>query len=337
MLQIRGDEARVNTEPAILLGEVLSRADEAVRFFEAEGDDEGIALSTHWASTLRFWLGQAGVAIQGFERALEHAKGRPALTSTILNFEAAALIWGPSPADEIERWAADALSACEGAPVAEAAALMARAYARALTGDATGARQLATRARSIHADMGLLAHLARTESVLGLIELLVDDLLAAERSLRQAYTVLDEGHETGFFSTVASILADVLCEQGNDEEAAATARRAIEISSADDVDPLTRSKGVLALVAARAGDAKMGVRLAEEAVEGCSHTDLLMIQADALRRLGQVLKAGGRDAAAAAAFSDALEAYERKGNSVMAAKVRNVLGLGDLPPTAATP
>ena len=336
MLQVRADEIVINTRPEVPLGEVLERADEAVRFFREHGDREGFALAMHWASTLRFWLGEAGAALEGFDRALEHASDHPALASTILNFEAAARIWGPSPAPEIERWAADVLSTCAGAPIAEAAALMARAYARALSGDAAGARQLATRARSIHADMGLVAHLARTESVLGLIELLVDDLEGAERSLRGAYEVLEEGHETGFLSTVASIFADVLCEEGKDDEAAETARRALELSSPDDVDPQTRSKGVLALVAARAGDAEAAVDLARVAVAGCSATDLLMIQADAFRRLGQVLKEVGRDAEAAVVFADALDAYERKGNVVMAGKIRELIGLDDLPPTEAT-
>jgi tetratricopeptide (TPR) repeat protein len=315
------------------LRDVLARADEAVAFFDAHGDEEGQALAIHWASSLRFWLGDAGVALDGFDRALAYAQGRPAMISMILTFEAAARIWGPSSANEIEEWATDVSSICGGAPIAEAAVLMARAYARALAGDATGARKHANRARSIHGDMGLLAHLARTESVLGLIELLVDDLPAAERGLRRAYDVLNEGRETGFLSTVASILAEVLCERGNDADAASTARHAIDLSSPDDVDPHARSTGVLAVVAARAGDLDAAVELARGAVDVCRDTDLLMIQADALRRLGEVLKAAGRDDESARAFTDALDAYERKGNVVMAGKIRRVLDIGGVPPS----
>jgi len=326
MLKIRGDQIIVATQPEARLREALANADDAVRYFDSTDDAEGLANSLLWASSLRFWVGEAGVAIDGFERALNYSQDRPALTSTILNFEAAALIWGPSHAAEIERWAADVLSACAGAPMAEAAALMARAYARALNGDAPGARQLATRARSIHADMGLVAHLARTESVLGLIELLVNDLSAAERSLHRAYEVLEEAHESGFLSTVASILADVLCEQGKYPEAATMAQRAIELSAPDDVDPMTRSKSVLAMVSARRGDAEAAIAQARAAVDGCSDTDLMMIRADALRRLGEVLREAGRDHDAVAVFSDALAAYERKGNVVMAARVHRYLG-----------
>jgi len=187
--------------------------------------------------------------------------------------------------------------------------MTARAHARALQGDASSARQLANRARSIYADMGLMVLLARATSVLSLIELLVGDLAAAERGLREAQDVLNETGETGFLSTVISILADVLCEQGSMEEAASVARRAIEISSPDDIDPLTRAKTVLALALAREGDADAAEALAREAVDACSATDLTMIIADALRRQGQVLLANGKREEAMSVLARALVAY----------------------------
>jgi hypothetical protein len=214
-LRIRQDEILINTRPGTLLQDVLGRADDAVRVFGELQDGPGLALAGYWASSLRFWLGEAAVALEGFERALAYSAGAPSLTATILTFEAAARIWGPTPANEIERWSEGVLAAYSGAPLAEAAALTARAYARALQADASSARQLANRARSIYADMGLMVLLARATSVLSLIELLVGDLPAAERGLREAYDVLNETGETGFLSTVTSILADVLCEQGN--------------------------------------------------------------------------------------------------------------------------
>jgi len=325
-LRIRQDEILINTHPAILLREVLARADEAVEVFRKLQDGPGLALADYWASSLRFWLGEAAVALEGFERALAHSGGAPSLKANILTFEAAAQIWGPTPADDIDRWAGDVMTTYSGAPLEEAAAMTARAYARALQGDASSARQLANRARSIYADMGLMVQLARATSVLSLIELLVGDLSAAERGLRESYEVLDETGETGFLSTVTSILAEVLCEQGSMDEAASVARRAIEISSSDDVDPLTRAKAVLALAMARAGDGAAAEALAREAVEGCRATDLIMILADALRRLGQVLTITGKSEEAATVLNRALAAYEQKGNTLMAARVREELG-----------
>jgi len=325
-LVIRQDEITLNVTPATVLRDVLARADEAARYFESTGDTDGLALALFWASGVRFWLGEAEVALEGLERALEHSKGQPSLTAGILTFEAAARIWGPTPAVEIERWAVSVLSVYAGVPIAEAAALTARAYADALRGDASGARQLANRARSIYADMGLPFLLARATSVLSLIDLLAGDLVATERGLRESYDTLRETRETGFLSTVTSILADALCEQDKIDEAEQMARRAIEMSSPDDLDPLTRANGVLAVARARAGDAAGAEALAAEAVESCRSTDLIMILSDALRRQGHVLHASGKHDEAVRALREALALYERKGNVVMAARVRATLG-----------
>jgi tetratricopeptide (TPR) repeat protein len=214
--------------------------------------------------------------------------------------------------------------------------MTARAYARALQGDGSSARQLANRARSIYADMGLMVLLHRTTSVLSLIELLVGDLPAAERGLREAYDVLDETGETGFLSTVTSILADVLCEQGKMDEASALARRALELSAPDDIDPLTRAKTVLAVALAREGKADEAEAMARDAVESCRATDLIMILADALRRQGQVLHVSGKEDDAVRVLKQAIAAYEQKGNIVMAARVRDSLGSSGASPTEAS-
>jgi tetratricopeptide (TPR) repeat protein len=335
-LRIRQDEILINTHPGTLLHDVLERADEAVRVFGELEDGPGLALAGYWASSLRFWLGEAAIALEGFERALTYSVGAPSLTATILTFEAAARIWGPTPAVEIERWSEGVLAAYSGAPLAEAAAMTARAYARALQGDTSNARQLANRARSIYADMGLMVLLYRTTSVLSLIELLVGDLPAAERGLREAYNVLDETGETGFLSTVTSILADVLIEQGKIDEASALALRAIELSAPDDVDPLTRAKSVLAVARAREGKANEAEAAARDAVESCRGTDLIMILADALRRQGEVLRASGKEEDAVGALNEALAAYEQKGNVVMAARIRESLGARNVRPTEAS-
>jgi ATP/maltotriose-dependent transcriptional regulator MalT len=203
--------------------------------------------------------------------------------------------------------------------------MFARAYARALQGNASEARNFANRARSIYADMGLMVLLARATSVLSLVELLVDDPAAAERGLRQAYEVLDEMGETGFLSTVTSLLAEVVCEQGRAEEAERLARRSLELAPLDDVDSQTRGKAVLAVALARRGSTDEAESLAREAVEICSPTDLIMIRADALRHAGIVLEAGGKNAEASAMYEEALTLYDAKGNQPMAARVRRSL------------
>ena len=83
---------------------------------------------------------------------------------------------------------------------------------------------------------------------------------------------------------------------------------------------------MLALATARGETGAAAEALAREAVEGCASTDLIMIIADALRRLGQVLTVVGKEKEATVVLNRALAAYEQKGNAVMAARVRESLG-----------
>ncbi|MGZ4119361.1 MAG: adenylate/guanylate cyclase domain-containing protein [Actinomycetota bacterium] len=323
-LRIRRDEMLLNVDPATRLEDVLARAEQAVRGLEELEDEDGLALAEYWAATLHFWLGRAAIAVEGLDRAWSHATEDGSLAARIVIFRAAAQIWGPTPATEIERWAAGVLKASPS-PMVEAAALIARAYASALNGEALKARQLANRARSIYADMGLVVLLARTATILSGIELLVGDVTAAERELRRAYDLLDEMHETGFLSTVASLLAEVVCEMGRYEDAEALARRALDLANPDDADAQTRGKAVLAVTMALSGHASEAASLAHQALAVSGGTDLIMIRADALRHHARVLQAAGHHGEAAGALEQALSLYEQKGNTVIAARVRESL------------
>jgi class 3 adenylate cyclase/tetratricopeptide (TPR) repeat protein len=324
-LQIRQDEIMLNAEAGTSLADALSRARDAAIAFEELDDMTGLALAEYWASSLQLWLGQAAIAVRGLERALSYSAGHPSLSASILTVQAAGMIWGPTPASEIDRWASGALEKWAGVPMAEAASMIAGAYARALHGQFNDARKLANRARSIYADMGLMVLLARATSVFSLVEL-VDDPAAAERGLRQAYEQLDEMGETSFLSTVTSLLADAVCEQGRLDEAERLARRSLELAAPDDVDAQTRGRSILAVTQARKGHSDEAEALALEAVELCRPTDLVLNQAEALRRAADVFEAIGKRAEATTFYEQAGALYEAKGNEPLAARIRNILG-----------
>jgi hypothetical protein len=65
--------------------------------------------------------------------------------------------------------------------------------------------------------------------------------------------------------------------------------------------------------------------LAREAVAMGEQTDLARCQAEALCDLAEVLRAAGKTSAAAGAFDEALDRYERKKNLAMARQVRALL------------
>jgi tetratricopeptide (TPR) repeat protein len=82
---------------------------------------------------------------------------------------------------------------------------------------------------------------------------------------------------------------------------------------------------VQARVIAHRGEHLEAERLAREAVAGQEQSDNLGFQGDAWCDLAEVLGAAGRDDEAAAAFAEALERYERKGNIPLSRQVRTRL------------
>ena len=75
-------------------------------------------------------------------------------------------------------------------------------------------------------------------------------------------------------------------------------------------------------VLARGGDHADAERLAREAVAIGEETELLDAQAETHADLGEVLSIAGRPQEATEALEQALARYERKGNLVMAGRVR---------------
>jgi tetratricopeptide (TPR) repeat protein len=78
-------------------------------------------------------------------------------------------------------------------------------------------------------------------------------------------------------------------------------------------------------VLARRGEHAEAERLAREAVETGDETDMLDAQADTHADLAEVLSLAGRPQEAIEALGQALARYERKGNVVMAGRVRERL------------
>ena len=82
---------------------------------------------------------------------------------------------------------------------------------------------------------------------------------------------------------------------------------------------------VRAKVLARRGEHAEAERLAREAVAIGEETDMLDAQGDAYADLAEVLSLAGRPKEAAEALEQALARYERKGNVVMAERMRERL------------
>jgi tetratricopeptide (TPR) repeat protein len=112
---------------------------------------------------------------------------------------------------------------------------------------------------------------------------------------------------------------------GRHVEAEACARGSRALGDADDLVTQGLWREATALVESHRGDHVEAERLAREALGYLQRTDSLAFQGGALRDLAETLLAAGRAEEAAAAFGQALDAYERKRVLPLARHVRERL------------
>ena len=93
----------------------------------------------------------------------------------------------------------------------------------------------------------------------------------------------------------------------------------------DDLHTIVPCHATRARLKARQGSFELSQQLAEKAVALAEETDYLNMQGDALGALAFVLEASGRRSEAEAAAAEAVERYERKGDLVMAGRMREQL------------
>jgi predicted negative regulator of RcsB-dependent stress response len=131
--------------------------------------------------------------------------------------------------------------------------------------------------------------------------------------------------ETGFNSTVCALLANTLCDLEHFEDAEWYAARSRELAAEDDFASQASWRMAQARVLVDRGALEEALGLADEAVEIIGQTDYVVWQGDSQEVRGIVLDAAGRGNDAHAAYKEALDRYERKGNIVAAARIRQRL------------
>jgi tetratricopeptide (TPR) repeat protein len=185
-----------------------------------------------------------------------------------------------------------------------------------LRGSFGAARELARRAESIYAALGLQLESAGLSQVVGPMELLAGDTAAAEQEIRRGLAILEPSGAHGYQET---LLAQVLFEQGRLDEAARHNDAGAQNAAPDNVAAQVLWRGVRAkLDVADAPDA--AVSLAREAVALAEATESPNLLGDALSDLAVVHRIAGNDEANTVARR-ALELYESKGNLPAARRI----------------
>ena len=305
--------------------EMLASLAEAERVFTELADERGMARTHDGRAFAYSHLGrfadsseEAGKATELFRRT-----GDRRLAVEQFWYVGWAAASGPEPVDDaVERCRRILEDAGDDAAV-DGHTRYSLARLEAKRGRFDEARVLAHQALAIFEQTGM-AFSAWHPLCLGEIELLAGVQEAAQRELRRSLDSLVAMFDFPSAANAASLLADLLVEMGQLEEAGELVDRAAAWAPKDQPIQHAREHAARSRVLARREDASADA-LAREAVALADTTDFLELRGDCRVALADVLLLAGRDEDAAEVLEEARHLYEQKGNVVSAEKVRALL------------
>ena len=207
----------------------------------------------------------------------------------------------------------------------EAAALTILARVAAMRDDIPEARRLRQEANAITHNLGELLTQATDSVSDGLIELLDENLPAAEQVLLQGHRALQGMGGAGPGASIAAMLARVYLEQRRYADAERMAMECKAKASERQFDMQIRWRAIWAVVLARRGEQAEAEPLAKEAVRLALQGDQLESRAEAHAGLAEVLRLAERREEAANELQKALDLYNTKGCERLAKRVRREL------------
>jgi tetratricopeptide (TPR) repeat protein len=320
--RIQAGMVRLSLQPEGAAEKLSALAEQALPVFEAAGDDLALHIGYSALGGVADARGRADAALEAHEQAFAHALQAGHQPSWMLGMLAFCRFAGTTSVSELLAW----LDETEPHSGRDQFFNAYRAWSLAKLGRFDEARMILTRARAEQLERGggaLLANLTAFESV-G-VELLAGDPAAAAEFGAEGCRLHEELGERGFLASAAATLAEALYALDRLEEADAWVGRAVELDAVNDVWMQMLWRQVKGKVLARRGKHVEAQRLAREAVAIGNDTDLLDQQGAAHADLAELLLLGGKHDEAAVALEQALERYERKGNLVMAGRMRDRL------------
>jgi len=314
-------------DESVTLEGVVEAAREAVPVLERLGDDAWLAAVLEVGGRHLFYLGRASESIEMLEQALATAlrAGDLHYVRVTVQWLIGAMAFGPTPVSEMHAYIQSLPEAAKRAIERDFAVAAFDTYTHAYQGRIDEARARYHAADALVGEYGQQTYRFGMTMFLSIIERLAGDVEAAERALRRGFDGLGELHETGFRSTVGTMLADALVMLGRLDEAEEVLATALSLAAKDDCDPQVRGRSVAARIKVRRGDPETALGPAREAVALAARTDYLVLHGDALVALAEVERACGATAEAETALRAALELYERKENVVQAGWTRALL------------
>jgi class 3 adenylate cyclase/tetratricopeptide (TPR) repeat protein len=293
-----------------------SRRADARAVLERAGDDVGLA--RYWRNVgYDGWAsGRAGLALDCWGRAIEHARtaGAVGLVRDLERAVLGALVFGPTPLSEAVPRVELLIDG--GTPVFQGMGRQALAMLRAMEGRIDEAWQLLEDGWETVREAGYVIdawggaqRFAHVERRAGRDEL--SD--RCESVLRTAVDQLQRLDDRAFLSTVALNLADLLEREGRDDESRKLCVLARERTLAEDMTNFVMADAIEARLAAKSGAFEHAEALARQAVELAGSTDLVDLCGMYSRAaLAEVLALRGRSDEAATGAAEALAVHRAK-------------------------
>jgi class 3 adenylate cyclase/tetratricopeptide (TPR) repeat protein len=303
----------------IPVSEALSGANEAMRVLEQHADTAGLGGAWRLVFFLEGSAGHYDQAAAAAERVVDYAEqanDRRLLGRGVMGYASAAS-HGTQAIGDVRRHCERLLLRVAGDRHAEATVLAVMAQAAAMDGDQDRARELALRYRSTLEELGPSVTAASTSIETTRIDLLSEDLAAAEAGLRRDYEALGRMDEHYFRATIAGYLAWVVATAGRSEEAVSLSEAAEALAPADGAAEQFLWRVARARAFSTLERMDEAVALARDAVPFVEGDPILL--ADALSDLATILSAAGQHEEAAATWQRALLIYQAKGDRVSAA------------------
>jgi predicted ATPase/class 3 adenylate cyclase len=294
----------------------------AIAVFTEAGDELGLAEAWRHLAYPKWVACRLAEMEEMLQRALVHADraGDNRARNEIRNMLCRAAVISPTPVERGIRRCSETLQQAdrELAAVAE----VALSVLVAMRGDFEEAREGLARSRAALEELGHGLKLAAGSMYAAYIELLADDVPAAERELRSGYGALERMGERTQLSTLAALLALALAKQGSLDEAESYVAVSREAASDEDHASQVLWRATRARILAQEGRQADAEELAGESVALAEATDFLDLEAYALATLGEVLQTGGRLEEAAGYLRRAASLHEAKGNVVATERTR---------------
>jgi hypothetical protein len=306
-------------------GELLDVAVRAITVFGELGDDLGLARAWRRVASCHENACRLRAAEEACEHALVHARlaGSTQEEARTIDRLCTVFVLGPAPAEH-------AIARCESflarpaTPLLEANVVAPLAVLRAMTGDVDEARRLYARGEAILEELGLRLALIGATFLGGLVELLADDPLGAERHVRRGFDAMVEAGFDRVIPFQGALLAEALRRQDRQAEAARIARKSSEAPS-DDALGAILCRTALGYAELYDGHVTAAAKLMREADALADQTDALLFRGDTSLALAHALLAEGDPDGGEAAAQKAVRLYADKGNRVAASRAERFL------------